>query len=274
MNASELFKAGQLKEAIDAQLKEVKAHPADHGRRLFLFEMLVFAGDLDRARRQIEVVDYPQVELAASVLAYKSLLDAEQARRRLFQDGVPPKFFGEAPEHVHWRLEALNCLRANQPAEAAACLGKAAEATPAVQGQLNGKRFTSLRDYDDVLSGVLEVLAQDAYYWVPLEQVEALALNPPRFPRDILWLPARLELADSGGDVFLAGLYPGSHEHPDDQVKLGRMNDWKGPEEGPVQGLGCHIFRVGDGDVPLFEWRQLTLDTPSAPEPPRPASEA
>jgi protein involved in temperature-dependent protein secretion len=33
MTAGELFKQGRLKEAIDAQLQEVKAQPADHSQR-------------------------------------------------------------------------------------------------------------------------------------------------------------------------------------------------------------------------------------------------
>jgi type VI secretion system protein ImpE len=268
MNASELFKAGKLQAAIDAQIKEVKASPADHAKRLFLFEMLAFAGDLDRARRQIEAINYAEVELAASVLAYKALLEGEQARRRLYSDGVAPKFFGEEPEHAHWRLEALNRLRENRATEAAQCLAKAAEVTPALQGKLNEKPFTSLRDCDDVLAGILEVLAQGSYYWVPLEQIEGVAINAPRFPRDLLWVPARLELADSGGDIFLPALYPGSHEHSDDQVKLGRLTDWKSPEGGPVQGIGLRTFLVDNDAVSLLEWRQLAIDLPSASEPP------
>ena len=42
MNASELYKAGKLQEAVDAQIKEVKASPADQSKRLFLFELLAF----------------------------------------------------------------------------------------------------------------------------------------------------------------------------------------------------------------------------------------
>jgi type VI secretion system protein ImpE len=260
MNASELFKAGKLREAIDAQVQEVKANPADHARRLFLFELLAFAGDLDRARRQIDAVTYTEPELVAAVLAYKTLLDAEQARRRLFQDGVPPKFFGEAPEHAHWRLEAVNRLREGRPQEAGHCLEKAVEATPPVKGRLNDRPFASLRDCDDLLAGVLEVLAQGAYYWVPLEQVESLALNAPKFPRDLLWAPARLELAESGGNVFLPALYPASHEHPDDQIKLGRSTDWTGAEGGPVRGVGARTFLVDDDAVGLLEWRQLEVE--------------
>ena len=51
MNANELFQAGKLQEAIDTQIAQVKANPADQGKRLFLFELLAFAGELDRARR-------------------------------------------------------------------------------------------------------------------------------------------------------------------------------------------------------------------------------
>ncbi len=262
MNASDFFKAGKLPDAIDAQIREVRANPADHGKRLFLFELLAFAGDLDRARRQIEAITYTEPELVAAILNYKGVLDAEKERRRLFREGAAPKLFGEAPEHVHWRLEALNRLREGRPLEAASCLEKAAEATPAIKGQLNDKSFASLRDCDDLLAGVLEVMAPGGYYWVPLEQVETLTLNAPRFPRDLLWMPARLELADSAGNVFLPVLYPGSHEHPDDAIKFGRAADWKEMPGGLVQGVGAHTFLVDDDVIGLLEWRKLEMESP------------
>src|SRR5262245_4012758 len=136
MNASEHYKAARLQEAIDAQLKEVKANAADHGKRLFLFELLAYAGDLDRARRQIDVVNYGDMELDAAVIGYRKLLDAEEARRHLFKDGLVPKFYGEQPEHIHLRLEAINRLRENNPKEAAEYLAKAAELSPPVAGKL------------------------------------------------------------------------------------------------------------------------------------------
>jgi type VI secretion system protein ImpE len=262
MSAAELFKAGKPADATAAQVQEVKVNPADHGKRLFLFELLAFAGDLDRARRQIDADRHDEAELVAATLGYKDLLDSEQARRRLFRDGLPPKFFGAAPEHVHWRLEAVNRLREGRPAEARQCLEKAAEATPPARGRLNDKPCTSLRDCDELLAGVLEVMAQGAYYWVPLEQVESLELCAPHFPRDLLWAPARLELADSGGNVFLPALYPGSHEHADDSIKLSRATDWKEAPGGPVQGVGARTFLVDDDAVALLEWRKLEMEAP------------
>jgi type VI secretion system protein ImpE len=260
MNASELFKAGKLQEAIEAQIKEVKANPADHAKRLFLFELLAFAGDLDRARRHIEAVNYSDLELDTAVLAYRKLLDAEQARRRLFSDGLTPQFLTEPPDYIRVRLEAVNRLRAKRPGEARELLEQVNTASPPLQGQLNDKPFTLLRDCDDLFAGVLEVMAHGNYYWVPLEQVVSVTMKPPRFPRDLLWVSARLELRDATGDVFLPVLYPGSHEHPDNQIKLGRSTDWKGAEGEPILGVGLRSFLVGDDAVSLLEWRHLQID--------------
>src|SRR6185437_15244297 len=189
MNAGEFFKLGRLHEAIEAQTQEVKSHPADHGKRLFLFELLAFAGELDRAQRQIEVVRFDEVELEAATQAYRQLLDAERARRRLFHEGTPPQSLAPPPEHIGLRLQALDCLRQNRPSEAAELLSKPAVASHDIKGTLNGKPFDVLRDADDLFGSVLEVMSKGAYFWVPLEQVESLSLNAPRFPRDLLWMP-------------------------------------------------------------------------------------
>lgn len=258
MTATELFKAGKLQEAVAAQTQEVKAKPADQARRLFLFELLAFAGDLDRAEKQIDAINYGEMERDAAVQSYRNLLEAERARRNLFAQGIAPHFFGEQPEHARLRLEAVARLREKHPAEAAELLEKV-NASLATRGTLNGKPFAVLRDCDDLFAGILEVMAHGQYYWVPLEQVAGVAVNPPKFPRDLLWLPARLEMADAAGDVFLPALYPGSHEHADESVKLGRMTDWRGGDGGPVLGAGLRTFLADDDAVPLPEWRQLVV---------------
>jgi type VI secretion system protein ImpE len=265
MNANDLFKAGQLQQAVDAQLKEVKAHPQDHGKRLFLFELLAFSGDLDRARRQIDVVKYDDVEQEATAQQYRNLLDAEGLRRRLFRESLQPMFFGDVLEHVRHRLEAINRLREGRAAEAAELLAKANAEAPVVSGKLNGKPFEILRDLDDLFGTVLEVLGNGRYFWVPLEQVATLAMKPPQCPRDLLWVPARLELYDGAtGEVYLPVLYPGSHEHTDVQVKLGRSSDYTGGDGSPVRGAGQHEFLAGDDAIGLLEWRELEVTIPAA----------
>jgi type VI secretion system protein ImpE len=128
-----------------------------------------------------------------------------------------------------------------------------------LKGELNGKPFQSLRDCDDLFAFALEVFAQGEYYWVPLEQVESLTVIPPKAPRDLLWASARLEMKESAGNVHLPALYPGSHEHADNQVKLGRMTDWKSSEGGPVRGVGTRMLLVGEDAVSLPECLKLEL---------------
>ena len=65
--ARELFDAGKLREAIDAATAEVKASPTDTRRRTFLFELLCFAGEWDRAEKQIDVIGQQSVQAALAV---------------------------------------------------------------------------------------------------------------------------------------------------------------------------------------------------------------
>src|SRR4051794_9666587 len=161
MTATESFKAGRLAEAIAAQVQEVKAHPGDNARRLFLFELFSFAGDLDRARRQIEAIRYDEPELAAALTNYKLMLDSEAPRRRLFWGGVKPEFLVAPPFHVRMRLDAtINALRDHRTVDASNLIFGASTASGAVSVLLNGTPYDSLRDADDLFSTVLEVFAK------------------------------------------------------------------------------------------------------------------
>ncbi len=260
MDATALYQAGKLTDAIAAQLQAVKTAPGDQAKRLFLFELAAFSGDLDRARRQLDALDYEEVELQVARSGYRQLIDSEEKRRRLFRDGLAPQFLIDPPAHVQTRLDALNRLREKRGAEALALLDEANNALPALKGQLNDAAFHELRDADDLFGSVLEVFARGEYFWVPLEQVELIAILPPRFPRDLLWIPARLETIDASGEVFLPALYPNSHEHADEQVKLGRMTDWKETSDGPVLGAGLRMFLAGDDTPTILDWRELKID--------------
>jgi len=258
MDANQLFKAGKLTEAIDAQIALVKAKPIDQGARLFLFELIVFSGDLDRAQKQIDAIQPDQPEILVVLTDYRKLLDAERARRQVFSSKVQPSFFGDVPEHVRQRLLGLVNLADGKTSEAADAFQQANAQIPDLIGKLNDKPFDGLRDGDDCLGSVLEVFNHGRYYWVPLEQVQTLTMNAPRFPRDLLWIPAHLEMkAGDEGSVFLPALYPGTEKETDVQLKLGRMTDWRG--EAPVRGVGAKSFFVGPDEMGLLDWRKLEL---------------
>jgi type VI secretion system protein ImpE len=162
---------------------------------------------------------------------------------------------------VNIRLEAVNRLREKNHAAALELLTKANAAVPEMRGTLNDKPCQGLRDADDLFAGMFEAFAHGKYFWVPFEQVESIAMKAPRFPRDILWVPARLETKDSAGDVFLPALYPNSHLAQDDQLRLGRSTDWSSDNNGPTLGVGLRLFLVGEDAVNLLEWRELKLES-------------
>lgn len=259
--AGELFKAGRLGEAIAAQGREVKQQPTDPDRRLFLFELLAFEGNLDRAAKQLEAVDYHDMPRDAAVAIYRRLIDAERLRRSLYQEGVAPRYLIDPPPHVELRLDALNQLRGSEPEVARRLLAEAAEQMPTLAGTLNGRPFELLVDCDDRFGTVLEVMSvTGAYFWVPLECVASLTVSEPQVPRDLVWLPADLELTDGQtGHVYLPTLYPGSCRQSDDLLKLGRQTDWALSDTGPVCGFGQRMFLCDDDVVGLLEWRSLEL---------------
>jgi type VI secretion system protein ImpE len=94
--------------------------------------------------------------------------------------------------------------------------------------------------------------------------IRALAMNPPRSPRDLIWIPARLESEYANGEVYLPALYPGTHEHRDDQARLGRLGDWRYPGGELTFGVGSRSLLVDDDIVGLLDVRQLIID--QAPE--------
>ena len=111
MNAKELFQAGRLDEAIQALGAELRDNPADARRRTFLFELLCFAGEFDRAEKHLDI-----------------LADGEQGRRAWARCSTAPPCTPSAPA-------------ADVPEERPSPRERAA---PAVSGTINGKPFEDI----------------------------------------------------------------------------------------------------------------------------------
>lgn len=235
MNATELYRAGKLDEAVAALGDEVRKDPTDARRRTFLFELLCFAGELDRAEKQLDVLERGGKEAGLGVLLYRAAIHAERLRREVFgPGGMPPSTAAPRP----------------------------------VRGTLNGKAFGHMEDADPRIGARLEVFAAGQYTWLPLEQVAGLTAEEPRRLRDLLWFPARIRTADSFqgvelGEILLPVLTPHAHEHADAAVRLGRVTDWldgQGDEPLPV---GQKVWNVDGEAVPLLEVRELVIEGPA-----------
>jgi type VI secretion system protein ImpE len=257
--AAELFQSGQLNEAIDAQLQAVRSAPLDSGRRTFLFELLSFAGQWDRADQQLAVMAQEGVEKGWGANVFQNLLAAERARQKVFAGQARPDVFLDPPQYVIERWQALEQLAQGQEAAGAALLQKSDAAAPAVNGSINDQPVTGLRDADDLLAPILEVMLLRDYVWVPWSQVRELVVEKPAHPRDLLWTPARLVLSDGEERrAYLPALYPGSASATDANLRLGRMTGWLVPDsDGPVRGVGQHLLVAGDKDYGLLEVRKF-----------------
>ena len=257
-DAKQLFDEGNLTGAIAAVTEEVKAKATDVKRRTFLFELLCFAGDLERAGRQLDVIAQQDAMAEPAVQVYRNVLHAENLRRRLFSDGLAPEFLLDPPDYARLHLEAINRLREKNGAEAKGLLDRSEASRPVLRGQIDGSAFEGFRDCDDALAPFLELIVLRDYVWVPFEQIREIDVPAPERPRDLLWAPARLQLT-SGEERrgYVPVIYCGTHREADEKLKLGRLTDWQSDADGPILGRGQRLFLAGEEGRSFLEIRHL-----------------
>ena len=132
MTARELFQAGKLSEAITKLSAELRDNPTDVGRRTFLFELLCFAGEYDRAEKHIG---------------------------GSFRGRVRPRRGGLPASAPRWRPnEAVTtCFqKGDYP-------GTPADSSP-IRGTFNGQPFETIEDSDPRVGPRLEVIGGGHLY--------------------------------------------------------------------------------------------------------------
>jgi type VI secretion system protein ImpE len=257
--ARELYQSGQLGAAVRELTAEVKASPADVSRRTFLFELLCFAGDWDRAEKQLEVISQMSAGAEMGAAVYLNNVRAERARRRLRAEGLAPHFLIEPPPYIDLHLEAVNRLREGNVAQARAALDRAEEERPALAGEADGVPFEDFRDYDDLFAPALELIVLDKYTWLPFEQVRRVEIAPPTQLRDLVWAVASVETVERELKAFVPARYGGSDHHENELVQLGRMTDWEDLGENLYAGAGLRIFIADGEEKSMFSFRNLTF---------------
>jgi type VI secretion system protein ImpE len=232
MNSRQLFDAGKLVAAIEALGVELRDNPNDAQRRTFLFELLCFAGNYDRAEKQLDVLAYGGPEAGMGALLYRSALHAERLRAEMFEKQTFPLDGAAAPAEI--------------------------------SGNLNGKAFTSIEDADPRIGARLEIFAAGQYTWIPWQCVASLKLEAPKRLRDLLWSPATLRTSEDFrgqelGELLLPALAPLSFASSDDEIRLGRATDWVELEDGDFAPIGQKMLLVDGEQVPLLSIRDLEI---------------
>jgi type VI secretion system protein ImpE len=257
--AGDLFRAGQLDAAIAAANAAVRNSPTELGGRILLAELLLFAGNHDRADVILDAAARIDPTAAVAVAEFRQLLRAETARQQHRRDGRVPEFLGEPTPALRAQLAAGVALRAGDADEAARHAAEAEALRPRVSGRADDASFDDFRDTDDLAAGLFEVLTTTGkYFWIPTERVLSIDFHPPRRPRDLFWRRASVSVADGpDGDVYLPAIYRTDEPNVADALRLGRSTDWVGPEDGLVRGLGQRVFLVGDEARNIMDLTQL-----------------
>jgi len=239
MNAVELYREGKLDDAIQVLGAALRKDPGDAQRRIFLFELLCFAGEYERAEKQLGVLSDASSEAAAGALLYRSALHAERTRQEMFRSGLLPES-GIVPKPV--------------------------------SGTFNGVPVQSVTDADPRIGARLEVYAAGQYMWIPLEQIESVRMEPPQRLRDLLWAPAIVRPAPGFqgyelGEVLVPVVTPRACEHADGEVRLGQVTEWTTTDDGVEVPVGQKLLLVDGEERPILELRELVVSPRVAHEP-------
>lgn len=262
MDARDLITAGRLAEARKQLTEEVKAFPADPGKRTLLFQVLSFCGEWDRAERHLNAIVMQDAKSETGVQVYRNLLQAEKERLEVARRARRPSFLPRTPPYLERYLDALEKLAAGAVNGAAEIFDQIAATRPSLVGTINGKSFEGFEDTDTALAYFLEGIVHDRYVWIPVEEIRELIISEPKTLFDLLWIPAHV--TTQGGlsiGCYLNVLYPDSFRHEDDRVKLGRMTDWASRGGPFARGVGQHVFQIGEEDVAILEIREVAIQT-------------
>lgn len=233
MTPQQLLQAGKLDEAIQAISAEVRDNPQDTRRRTFLFELLCFAGDFDRAEKHLDLAAQGSQPAEMGALLYHAALHAERTRHDLFSKKQYP-------------------------------MPKGGDGMSELSITVNGKTYHSLTDADPRVGAHLEVFAAGNYLWIPFALLNLIEIAPPKRLRDLLWLPARVRTSDKYqerelGEVLLPVLTPFASRHADPNVRLGRATLWEENAEGETVPVGQKMLLADDEELPLLEIRSVQI---------------
>jgi len=249
MSAADLYLEGKLSEAITAISEEIRDEPNSPSKRAFLVELLCFAGDFERADKQLNTLVSLDAKAALTASTWRQLVCAAQTRRDVFESACVPELIDAPTPGIQRALSLLVALREENTSEIKK-LTKTIDVESKVENKntllINQQVVGDWRDLDDLHAGILEVLASNGkYFWVDFSQVVELNFSPPERPIDLLWRKATLMMTNgSEGEVFIPALYP-SRNDDDDATKLARKTEWQ-DESGLIRGRGLRTWLVAD----------------------------
>jgi type VI secretion system protein ImpE len=265
MLAAQSLREGRVDDALAELQDQVRKAPDNAEYRVFLFQLLCVLGDWERARNQLKVLGELKAGSLPLVHVYGSAITCELLRRDVFAGARTPLVLGEPLPWMALLFQALSLAAQGRSADAAALRAEALEAASAVSGTIDGQAFEWIADADSRLGPVCEAIVDGRYYWLPFERIRSITLEAPADLRDVVWMPAKLGLANGGeATALIPARYPGSEADANGLIRLGRKTEWDEVAPETFHGRGQRMFATADGEYALLSVRRIELGGPEA----------
>jgi len=259
-SAEALFREGHLAESLGELQKEIRQRPSDSRLRVFLAQLLMLAGEWDRALNQLNVAGELDSSSLPLMYLYSAAIQCERMREAVFNGERAPLVFGEPEPWIAQLIHGLTLQAQGHSEKAAQAREEALDTAPATAGILNGIEFDWIADADSRLGPVLEVILNGVYYWVPFSRIRTLVIEPPADARDLVWLPAQFTWTNEGQATGLIPVrYIGTERSTDNSILLSRRTEWREISEGAFAGAGQRVLTSSSDEVGLLEVRRIEL---------------
>ena len=254
------LKEGRLDEALQLLTVEVRNHPADAKRRVFLFQLLAVLGQWARAQNQLEVAGELDPMNAMMVGAYTEVIKGEVLREAVFAGRLSPVIIGEPQQWLAFLLQALKFTAEGKHAQAASLREQAFEQAESVSGTVDGTPFEWIADADPRIGPCLEIIVNGGYSWVPFSRLKQLKFEAPTDLRDKIWAPVQVTWANGGQAVgFIPTRYAGSEKAEDSALALSNKTEWVELGEDFYVGQGQRMLATDAGEYSLLDVRLITF---------------
>ncbi|KQO77677.1 type VI secretion system accessory protein TagJ [Rhizobium sp. Leaf262] len=254
---SRLLDDDQLDDATAIAREKVKTTPSDKEARNLYIDLLVLAGEYEKADAQCNLAATFSPQDAVGFSLFRHHLRAMAARVEWFRTGAVPDFTHGPSEFDQLAMKASIASREGRDADAKQALLELDEKRTGMSIVLNDGATGDVRDLDDRIPHALEVLTNGGkYLWIDFGRIESLAIEPMTRPRDLAFRNAELTLLDGAvASVLLPSVYYSADSTPG--LHLGRETEWS--DDGPlVTGRGQRCLLIGDELVPFHEISSLT----------------
>lgn len=261
MNAvKEMVSGGKPVQALAAAQAQVRARPDDPELRVLLFQLMVVAGQWERAANQLELCGELDDGALAMVHTYRQALQCELAREAVFNGQTTPMVLGQPAEWVAWLIQALQVQASGDTAGAQALRDQALQQAPTSAGAIDGQAFEWICDADSRLGPVLEAIVNGRYCWVPFAALRRVQIEAPTDLRDLVWTPAHLEFPNGGDTIALIPTrYVGSTVLEDERIWMARRTEWQPLGGEQFAGFGQRLFATEAGEHALLDIREIEL---------------